>query len=77
MHRYYHSEAELHRLFKSINGLIFPGGLTDLWMDSPYVIAARRMWQWAKEANDNGGLVGVGGGGGRQLAVGPGGSVGA
>lgn len=32
---YYHSEAELHRLFKSVNGIIFPGGLTDLWMDSP------------------------------------------
>ena len=28
---YYNSEAELHRIFKSVNGLIFPGGLTDLW----------------------------------------------
>jgi len=44
----------LHRLFKSVNGLIFPGGLTDLWMDSPYVIAARKLWTWAKEANDAG-----------------------
>ncbi|GAB4820992.1 hypothetical protein N2152v2_008038 [Parachlorella kessleri] len=52
--RYYNSEAELHRLFKSVNGLIFPGGLTDLWMDSPYVVAARKLWQWAKEANDAG-----------------------
>lgn len=52
--RYYSSEAELHRLFKSVNGLIFPGGLTDLWMDSPYVIAARKLWTWAKEANDAG-----------------------
>ena len=32
---FYHSEQELHRLFKSVNGIIFPGGLTDLWMDSP------------------------------------------
>lgn len=32
---YYSSEAELHRIFKSVNGIIFPGGLTDLWMDSP------------------------------------------
>lgn len=52
--RFYHSEAELHRLFKSVNGLIFPGGLTDLWMDSPYTIAARKLWTWAKEANDAG-----------------------
>lgn len=52
--RYYTSEAELHRLFKSVNGIIFPGGLTDLWMDSPYVIAARKLWSWAKEANDKG-----------------------
>lgn len=52
--RYYSSDAELHRLFKSVNGIIFPGGLTDLWMDSPYVIAARKIWQWAKEANDAG-----------------------
>ena len=37
-----------------MNGLIFPGGLTDLWFDSPYVIAARKLWTWAKEANDNG-----------------------
>lgn len=52
--RFYSSEAELHRLFKSVNGLIFPGGLTDLWMDSPYVVAARKLWTWAKEANDAG-----------------------
>ena len=25
--RYYASDAELRRLFKSVNGLIFPGGL--------------------------------------------------
>lgn len=31
-----------------------PGGLTDLYMDDPYVIAARNLWTWAKEANDNG-----------------------
>ena len=52
--RYYNSEEELHRIFKSLNGMIFPGGLTDLWMDSPYVVAARKLWQWAKEANDAG-----------------------
>jgi len=52
--RYYSSEAELHRLFKSVNGLIFPGGLTDLWLDSPYVVSARKLWTWAKEANDAG-----------------------
>ena len=53
--RYYNSEEELHRIFKSLNGMIFPGGLTDLWMDSPYVVAARKLWQWAKDANDAGG----------------------
>jgi len=52
--RYYSSEAELHRLFKAVNGIIFPGGLTDLWMDSPYVVAARKLWTWAREANDAG-----------------------
>ena len=52
--RYYSSDAELKRLFNSVNGLIFPGGLTDLWMDSPYVVAARKLWTWAREANDAG-----------------------
>ena len=51
--RYYSSDAELRRLFNSVNGLIFPGGLTDLWMDSPYVVAARKLWTWAKEANND------------------------
>jgi len=52
--RYYSSEAELKRLFNAVNGIIMPGGLTDLWMDSPYVIAARKLWTWAREANDAG-----------------------
>ena len=52
--RYYSSEEELYRLFKSVNGLIFPGGLTDLYKDSPYVVAARKLWTWAKQSNDNG-----------------------
>lgn len=92
---FYVSEVELHRLFKSINGLIFPvgvppagvvrvgrvqlpwatgcppppthraltrsplapplqGGLTWLWLDSPYVLAARKFFNWAIEANNNG-----------------------
>lgn len=52
--RFYASDAELHRLFKSINGLVFAGGLTWLWLDSPYVMAARKLFNWAKEANDQG-----------------------
>ena len=52
--RFYASDEELRRLFKSINGLIFPGGLTWLWLDSPYVLAARKLWTWAKEENDAG-----------------------
>ncbi|KFM28592.1 Gamma-glutamyl hydrolase A [Auxenochlorella protothecoides] len=52
--RFYASDNELHRLFKSVNGIIFPGGLTDIWLDNPYVIAARKLWTWAREANDAG-----------------------
>ena len=37
--RYYASDKELKRLFNSVNGLIFPGGLTDLYMDDPYVVS--------------------------------------
>eukprot|EP00798_Chlamydomonas_sp_ICE-L_P027707 gene27707-7350_t len=52
--RFYASDGELARLFKSINGLVFPGGLTWLWLDAPYVIAARKLFNMAVEANDNG-----------------------
>ncbi|GIL44397.1 hypothetical protein Vafri_1876 [Volvox africanus] len=52
--RFYASENELRRLFKSLNGLVFPGGLTWLWLDSPYVIAARKLFNWALQANDAG-----------------------
>lgn len=52
--RFYASDAELYRLFKSVNGLIFPGGLTWLWLDAPYVITARKLFNWAVQANDAG-----------------------
>lgn len=52
--RYYASDKELKRLFNSVNGLIFPGGLTDLYMDDPYVVAAKKLHQWAADANDAG-----------------------
>ncbi|KAF5835633.1 peptidase C26-domain-containing protein [Dunaliella salina] len=52
--RFYNSEAELYRIFKQLNGLVFPGGLTWLWLDSPYVLAARKLFQWAVQANDAG-----------------------
>eukprot|EP00775_Hariotina_reticulata_P005931 gene5931-6171_t len=52
--RFYASDNELHRLFKTVNGLVFPGGLTWLWLDAPYVIAARKLFNWAVEANNNG-----------------------
>ena len=52
--RFYASDAELRRLFDSVNGLIFPGGLTWLWLDAPYVVAARKLFTWALEANDAG-----------------------
>lgn len=52
--RFYASDSELYRLFKSINGLVFAGGLTWLWLDSPYVITARKLFNWAIEENNNG-----------------------
>ena len=30
------------------------GGLTDLWLDDPYVLAANKLYKWAKEENDAG-----------------------
>jgi hypothetical protein len=30
------------------------GGLTWLWLDSPYVVTARKLFNWAVEANDKG-----------------------
>ncbi|GAX73090.1 hypothetical protein CEUSTIGMA_g543.t1 [Chlamydomonas eustigma] len=52
--RFYATDQELARLFKSINGLIFPGGLTWLWLDAPYVITARKIFNMAVKANLNG-----------------------
>lgn len=52
--RFYASEDELHRLFKSINGIVFPGGLTWLWLDAPYTIACRKLFNWAIEENNKG-----------------------
>lgn len=52
--RFYSSDDELKRLFKSINGLVFPGGLTWLWLDAPYVIAARKLFNMAVQANKRG-----------------------
>lgn len=52
--RFYASDAELYRVFKSVNGLVFAGGLTWLWLDSPYVITARKLFNWAVEENDKG-----------------------
>lgn len=49
--RYYSSDAELKRLFNAVNGIIMPGGLTDLYSDDPYVVAAKKLWTWAKESN--------------------------
>ncbi|KAG1661191.1 hypothetical protein FOA52_005997 [Chlamydomonas sp. UWO 241] len=52
--RYHASDDELARLFKSVNALIFPGGLTWLWLDAPYVITARKLFNMAVAANDAG-----------------------
>jgi len=52
--RFYVSDEELKRLFASVNGLIFPGGLTDLYPSDPYTLAAGKLYAWAKAANDGG-----------------------
>jgi hypothetical protein len=33
---------------------LLQGGLTWLWLDAPYVITARKLFNWAVEANNNG-----------------------
>lgn len=33
---------------------LLQGGLTDLWLDDPYVVAAKKLLQWATEANEKG-----------------------
>lgn len=52
--RYYDNKDELRRVFSSINGLIWPGGLTWLYQDEPYLWTARQLFQWAVEENDKG-----------------------
>jgi len=52
--RFYVSDGELRRLFDSVNGLILPGGLTDLYLDDPYVAAATKLYDWAVESNEAG-----------------------
>ena len=34
--------------------MLLQGGLTDLWLDDPYVVAAKKLLQWATEANEKG-----------------------
>jgi gamma-glutamyl hydrolase len=50
------SDAELRRLFESVNGLIFPGGLTDLYPKDPYTVAAGKLYAWAKASQDEAGV---------------------
>jgi hypothetical protein len=49
------------------------GGLTWLWMDAPYVITARKLFNWAVAENDKGNPFPVGGaaapGGGRWRSI--------
>lgn len=52
--RYYDSDERLRFLFNSTSGLIFPGGLTWLYLDAPYVITARKLFEMANTANDAG-----------------------
>lgn len=52
--RYYDSDEQLRFLFNSTSGLIFPGGLTWLYLDAPYVITARKLFEMANTANDAG-----------------------
>jgi hypothetical protein len=40
---------------------VFAGGLTWLWLDAPYVITARKLFNWAVAENDKGNPFPVGG----------------
>eukprot|EP00897_Mesotaenium_endlicherianum_P000929 jgi/Mesen1/10837/ME000093S10351 len=46
-------EEELRRKFKAINGLLLPGG-GQVLKDSPFFSVAKKVFEWALEANDNG-----------------------
>lgn len=52
--RYDDSDARLEMLFKMTNGLLLPGGLTYLYLDAPYVITARKLYNMITKANDDG-----------------------
>ena len=52
--RFYQTDAELARLFKTVNGIIFPGGLTDLYLADPYTVAATKLYKMAVASNDAG-----------------------
>eukprot|EP00762_Andalucia_godoyi_P003899 ANDGO_05689.mRNA.1 Gamma-glutamyl hydrolase A len=47
------SDSELQYLFKAINGLVFPGG-ADIINHTLYAQTTTKLWNWAKDANDNG-----------------------
>jgi len=51
---YNEPEEVLKKKFASINGILFPGGGNSLDADSPFFLTARKLFNWAIEANDNG-----------------------
>jgi len=51
---YKSSQADLKKLFNSINGILFPGGSASLSPDLPFYKAAFFLYQLALDANDKG-----------------------
>ena len=45
---------QIEDIFKSINGLVLPGGSGELWYGHPFFDTAAKLLQLAKESNDNG-----------------------
>lgn len=51
---YNEPEHILREKFAAINGILFPGGGSSLAADSPFYITAKKLFNWAVEANDRG-----------------------
>eukprot|EP01088_Endostelium_zonatum_P003511 TRINITY_DN14721_c0_g1_i1.p1 TRINITY_DN14721_c0_g1~~TRINITY_DN14721_c0_g1_i1.p1 ORF type:complete len:340 (-),score=64.15 TRINITY_DN14721_c0_g1_i1:3-1022(-) len=51
---YGYSDAELHKLFNSINGLMLPGGGGYFSFSSPFWIQLKKVWSMVLDANSRG-----------------------
>jgi gamma-glutamyl hydrolase len=48
---------DIERIFKSINGVVLPGGSGELWYGHPFFDTAARLVQLAKDVNDKGNTI--------------------